>query len=1107
MQGGRANRVDEDARLDGQTIQIDDTTYKVVRLIADNTSEAQIYLVEKGGRQYAFKHYYDRMPLTEENIEILSRITTLSGMTPSLVVPVYCFGQYNPSQRRFVSMHQGDKPQGGSRCFELMAYGEGGNLDAYCIRGDQQRLREMAIMLAAGIDLLHQKHILHRDIKPANCFFMDKERTMPVITDFGLSSLCRADGTLETTQYNNSPIFAAPEMYITPPGLNAVYRISTKSDFYALGLVLISIWMGSERFEKEFVGPDAITFRGLKTKGKLKLPDDLDDRNRSLLLALLDNDDQTRATFAEIAQWAEGKTNPFADRLGVKKVEEEDDFRIVFDRTNNIVAHSPEDLAHMLITKQDLGRDYVYNGYLVQEFNRLKHPELASLVAQIKEKFPKDKAAGLYTLALKLDPNVPYIDVKGKEMTGLKEIARTININFNAYLKNLTNAYDYLYLYLNNHGGREQTERLLKGMQRAETRRDALHRFITEIDPEAPFRFVTKDGTIRLCYDVKGVISLWEKGFRDDSWDDLVGKGFEAWLSVHNPTALSRIQAARKRLDPYIEDDDETAWQLLVLYNLDPETCDYFGDLDTESEDRCFNLTDLCVQFNLWLSGYETADRDSDWFNTCDIEMNSLANFKGGQLHIYLDSKLKYQKVIDVFSYVVDVYSEENQKKYAPNNWQICCYKALKAIGHQPCYVFRGREDKPVYTLEDLEKIPEKEQKDALRNWGLGNWLTILYHEDPTQSFKEKYAFEKEVVKYLDHIGHIDPSDKLYKRYGTAYSLVDSYTINANTARNNLVIAQNVPLFGIIALLVAAIGPAVWGIPLEGWNPLYGLADFAGIVMAGVSFIILWFVTSDAGCLFKLMGSIVIGALFGVAVWALGEYVLPYIGYILASILVVAAIALAVKGFLKPGRVLANLNKDTDLGFEQRYLEPLHYAMKAGEKEKFDSSIQDICEHYTKESKRMKAGFLRWGYTAIVVGIIVCIAYYGFSPAFNTSTAAYVHKQAECWNADIDSLIKAELAPEDLENPDKKTEKPLRHVRSATVRTATWPSIANGAGRKWLCSRWWCSHKFSRKRKFSRSRKFSRKRKYSRSHKFSRNSRSQPPCGRRYCPRLSACRT
>ena len=111
MQDNRANRVDEKARLDGQTIQIDDKTYKVVKLISEKSSEAQIYLVEAGGKKYAFKHYYTDMPLAAENIEILSRVSRLSGMKPSLIVPVYCFGQYSQSQRRFVSMHKGDKPQ------------------------------------------------------------------------------------------------------------------------------------------------------------------------------------------------------------------------------------------------------------------------------------------------------------------------------------------------------------------------------------------------------------------------------------------------------------------------------------------------------------------------------------------------------------------------------------------------------------------------------------------------------------------------------------------------------------------------------------------------------------------------------------------------------------------------------------------------------------------------------------------------------------------------------------------------------------------------------------------------------------------------------------
>ena len=1032
MQDNRANRVDEKARLDGQTIQIDDKTYKVVKLISEKSSEAQIYLVEAGGKKYAFKHYYTDMPLAAENIEILSRVSRLSGMKPSLIVPVYCFGQYSQSQRRFVSMHKGDKPQGSSRCFELMAYGEGDNLDKYCIRGDQKRFREMAIMLAAGIDLLHKKQILHRDIKPANCFFLDKEKTMPVITDFGLASICKADGTLETTQYNNSPIFAAPEMYVTPPGEDAVYRISTKSDFYALGLVLISIWMGHDRFINEFVGNDDITFRGLKTKGKLNLPDDLDDRNRSLLLALLDNDDQTRASFEEIAQWAEGKTNPFAARLGVKKEVEEDAFRIVFDRTNNIVAHSLEDLAHMLLAKQTFGRDYIYNGYLLQEFKRLKRPELASLVTQVTERFPKDKAAGLFTLAMKLDPNVPYIDVKGKEMVGLKDIAKTLIRNFDTYLKNLTNSLDYLYLYINAHGGRAQAEKLLKGMQKTGSRRSALQRFITEIDPDAPFRIVTADGNVRLCYNVDAVIDVWSVGFSDESWDDLVGDGFEAWLSVNNPTALSRFVAAHERMESYLNYNDNVSLQRMMLYNLNPEQCDYSGSMDANDENRCFTLEQVCIQLNIWLVGYDTHDKDSELFKICDRRLDDLALFKGRQLHIYLDSKLKYQKQIDLLLKLTDVNSAENKSKYAPNNWKICCYKALRAVGHKPFYIFRGRQNQIITTLDDLKNIPDKEKKDALANWGLGNWLATFFHEDPTKRFAKKYDYEREVVKYLDMIGAIDPTNKTYSRYMKARLSVKANSLSVKAAHKVVVAAKVVSGIAIGILLIAAIGLAVWGIPLGGWNPLLTIAAPVGISIAIITFILSWILGINFGCLGQLIVSALVGVIFGGALWAIGMYGLPYLGYAVASILFAYALFIAYKTFIAYRKKLVCTSEMTSPGFEHLCLEPLHYTFKEKENKRFDSSLEDQCMSYVGDSKVISHGIFKRSIVGGALGLLVCIGYYGFSPAFNEKVNAYVvHKGAE-QAALTDSIPTVSSEPVKEEVKPKAKKKKSKASKNAT---------------------------------------------------------------------------
>ena len=1039
MNNDRTGRVNEDARLDGTSIYIDDKKYKVVKLISESSTEAQIYLVEANGKKYAFKHYYSSMPLREDNIEILGRISRLNGMTPTLVVPVYCFGQYSQSKQRFLSFKEGDRPVGGSRCFELMAYGEGGNLDDYCIKGDQERFRNMAILLASSIDLLHQKQILHRDIKPANYFFLDKEKRQPVVTDFGLASLCNSDGTIETKDYFNSPVYAAPEMYLTPPGLEAIYHISTKSDFYALGLVLVSIWMGHDAFLKHYVGGDEFGFRAKKAKGKLPIPEDLDERNRSLLMALLDNDDQTRASFEEISEWAEGKTNPFAARLGKTKALDEDAFSIIYDRSHNIVAHSTEELAHLLLTRQSLGQDYLYNGYLSQEFSRLKHPELVSMVGQVTEKFPKDKVAGLFSFAMKLDANVPYIDVEGNEMAGLQEIAKAINNNFDKYLSTLTNPFDYLYMYLQAHGGKVQADKLLKGMQKKETRRSALQRFISEIDPKAPFRIVTLDGIVRLCYDVDAVINVWTEGFSDESWSDLTDDGFEAWLSVNNPIALGRVNDALERLEEY-SDEDNFSKQKVVLYNLNPECCDYFGDLDPETTDRCFTIEDLCRQFNIWLVGYDTSEEDTDWFDTCDRSLNDLANFAGGGLHVYLDSKLKYQKQIDLIEKMTDVYSDENTKKYAPNNWQICCYKTLMALGHRPFYIFRDRENQPVYTLGDLGKIPVKEQREHLRNWGLGNWLTILFHEDPTRKFTRKYAFEGEVKNYLACLARIDSDNNYVKRFYSAKVEAEKYTNNAKSSTKRFTLALAVAGVGVIALLAAAIGLLVWGLPLEGWNPMTFIAFPAAFVVAAIAFVVTSLRADDAGCIAGIIAGAILGALTYALFWAIGRFALPYIAYVLGALLLAYAVHIAYQSFRDRRDVSGRFSEVLSPGFMELTLEPLHYAFVEEEGKCFDSSIGDKSRECVSTCKGAYKAVFKRGVIGTILGLLTSIGFYGYSPAFNDNVHEYVNRKAHEQTVVADSLATDTTTAEPVVEPVKKKAKAKKTQKTQKKSTATSPT-------------------------------------------------------------------
>lgn len=151
-------------------------------------------------------------------------------------------------------VHDGGETAQG-RPFFVMELVRGTPITAYCNREqlDTEARLQLFLKVCRAVQHAHQKGIIHRDLKPANVLVTVHEGTepMPKVIDFGVAKALESpltDKTLFTRfeQMIGTPAYMSPEQ----AGSDAeVTDIDTKTDIYALGVLLYELLSGSTPFE------------------------------------------------------------------------------------------------------------------------------------------------------------------------------------------------------------------------------------------------------------------------------------------------------------------------------------------------------------------------------------------------------------------------------------------------------------------------------------------------------------------------------------------------------------------------------------------------------------------------------------------------------------------------------------------------------------------------------------------------------------------------------------------------------------------------------------------------------------------------------------------
>ncbi len=933
--------------------------YKKLKVISENTGEAEIYLIENEGEQSILKLYRTGI-LPKEAI-----IAKLHQLKHPNIINVFDYGY----------CEQAGWPQ--KRFYERMEYAQGGTVDKSAPIKDKKVLKDIALTLVDALHFMHQNEISHKDIKPENLFFADEAKQRVVIADFGIASLFDAEAQMGATQTKaRTPEFSAPESYRTSfvkvtqadGSSKHVEKIivGPPGDFYSLGVSLLWLWNGSTLYPG--FGNDDWAMCNYKNTNDVPIPEDFPADLVNLAKGMTVRNEVKRWGYDEVMRWYKGEDVPVFEEVQAKY-----DKPFVFDKAKGIEVNSPHELADLLLQNPEKGKKLLYKNAIADWLKSIDEHELeADLRTITEDDWKTNMDAGLKAAVYTLDKSIPLTDINGNTLGGPTTIGKALLENAHVYKEALKDKGHDIFVYLNTRDfqSRNLVKQIYKFYDEEKSLDAAFYNTVYYLNPESPYAVMVADKSsstkiqVHFAQEPADIVRIFAtESPTQEAIEALSNGNLTLWLAYTNRSLADKIQALIN------EDLSTKAKQKQILYTLDGEVglnLSYSGE-----EDFAYTHEEIGK-----LIAKRISEKDKYIFS--DLQSTD------SDIMCYFRARGWQSLTSEVSFYFA---KKRNEGKIVPYTQGIGAFKFVSHILETDTIPFYAN-GKELYSIDDIKKLSGKTLHEELNHGHLKDWLAVKHQE--RNSLKTWDQYRGELMDYMEVLGSLNKKDEKYLRYKAASDKIVSL-IKKNKRKDSAYFFWK---FALPALMLAV---AAYTAFLALTNPL-------GAVNSSLSLKFweapktLYYISVVGLFVFNLIRSFrFMGALFralfmgvplSIALYYAGYgfmgYALPYLPYIITGVCVLVPAYFIYRGFkinsYTGKSIRANLYNKKNPVIAQ---EILQHTFKSNNST-FTSSKSSMYQQYANERRWVKRELWKFNGIGIAASIVLLVALMLFHPVVKT---------------------------------------------------------------------------------------------------------------------------